>query len=273
VAGAVVADRIGVVGGITDDGGASNIVESYDPATDRWQSGPDLPEPLHHVAAATFRGELVVVGGFTGGGADLYDRPTDRVLALRGDAWVDLPRLRRPRGAAAVAVVGDTLYVVGGRDRGLLVRPTEAFDGTAWSDRAPIPVPRDHLGAAADGRYVYAVGGRYLAAGETTDSVERYEPAADAWQTLPPLPTARGGLGLTVAGGHVIAAGGEDASRVFPEVEALDPVAGKWTSLPPMPAGRHGLGLVTRAGTVYALVGGTAAGVAPSAATDSLAVG
>ena len=269
ISAAVVGDRVWVVGGITDDG-PSRGVESYDPTTDSWRPGPDLPEPLHHAAAVVYRGELVVVGGFAGGGADLYDRPSDRVLALRDGTWVDLPRLRRPRGAAAVAVVGDTLLLVGGRDQSLLIRPTEAFDGTAWSDRAPIPVPRDHLAAATDGRYVYAVGGRYLGPSQTSDSVERYEPATDTWQTLAPLPTARGGHGLTFAGGRLIAVGGEDASRVYPQVEAFDPAANTWASLPPLVTPRHGLGLVAVKGTVYALVGGTAAGVAPSAATESL---
>jgi serine/threonine-protein kinase PknK len=123
VAGTVLDGRIWIVGGLTA-GGATTRVESYDPAADRWSAGPDLPVALHHLAVATFRGEVVVVGGFEGG-ADLYGRPSDRVLALRGGAWVDLPRLRRPRGAAAAEVVGDTLVVVGGRDRSVLIEPTE----------------------------------------------------------------------------------------------------------------------------------------------------
>ncbi|MEA2933139.1 MAG: hypothetical protein QOI56_1924, partial [Actinomycetota bacterium] len=183
VAAAALAGRIWVVGGLTA-AGASTSVESYDPAADQWLAGPDLPVGLHHSAAAEFRGELVVVGGFEASSGDLYSRPTDRVLVLRGGAWVDLPRLRHLRGAAAAAVVGDTLYVVGGRDGNLLVPPTEAFDGTGWQERAPIPVPRDHLGAASDGRYLYAVGGRYLGADQTSDTAERYDPVADGWQTL-----------------------------------------------------------------------------------------
>jgi non-specific serine/threonine protein kinase len=271
VAAAPVGGRIWVVGGITA-AGASTSVESYDPAADRWQAGPDLPVGLHHSAAAEFRGELVVVGGFEASGGDLYAQPSDRVLVLRGGAWVELPRLHRPRGAAAAAVVGNTLFVVGGRDRSLLVRPGEAFDGTSWQDRAPIPVPRDHLGATSDGRYLYALGGRYLGADQTTGTAERYDPATDGWQPLTPVPTARGGQGVALAGGRVVVAGGEDSGRVYPQVEALDLATGQWASLPPMPTPRHGLALVTVAGTVYALVGGTAAGVAPSAAAESLAI-
>lgn len=273
VASAVVDGKIWVVGGLTA-ADASAKVEIYDPASDRWAAGPDLPVALHHLALAVFRNELVVVGGFLGGGASLYSRPTDRVLALRGGAWVDLPKLRRPRGAAAAGVAGDRLYVVGGRDAGLLVAPTEEFDGATWVDKAPIPAPRDHLAAASDGRALYAAGGRFLDPDRTADTFQRYDPGRDAWTELPALPTARGGLGLTpVAGGRLVAAGGEDASKVYPQVERYDIAAGGWATLQPMATPRHGLGLNTVGDAVYALVGGAAAGVAPSKVVEALAPG
>lgn len=269
VASAVVGGRIWVVGGLTA-ADATTKVEVYNPAADRWSAGPDLPIAVHHHAVAVFRGELVVIGGFLGGGSSLYSRPSDRVLALRDDAWVDLPRLQRPRGAAAAAVVGDTLYVIGGRDAGLLIGPTEAFDGASWHDRAPIPAPRDHLAAASDGRALYTAGGRFLDPGRTSDAFERYDPAADAWVELPVLPTARGGLGLAWEGNRLVAAGGEDASRVFPQVELFDIASGRWVPAQTMRTPRHGLGLNAVGDVVYALVGGTAVGVAPSTVVEAL---
>jgi non-specific serine/threonine protein kinase len=275
VASAVVNGRIWVVGGLTTadataDATATAKVETYDPAADRWAPGPDLPIPLHHLALAVFRGELVVAGGFQGGGSGLYSRPSDRVLALRNGAWVDLPRLRRPRGAAAAAVVGDTLYVMGGRDAGLLIGPTEAFDGVSWQDRAAIPTARDHLAAVSDGHAVFAGGGRFLDPDRLSDAFQRYDPTTDKWVELPVLPTARGGLGLTLFGGRLVAAGGEDSSRVFSQVELFDLAAGRWTAVQPMRTPRHGLGLNAVGDVVYALVGGTAAGVAPSTVLEAL---
>jgi len=272
VASAVLDGRIWVIGGLNSAGAATTRVESYDPATDRWATGPDLPVPLHHEAAATYKGEVVVAGGFQAA-SDLYSRPSDRVFALRGGAWVELPRLRRPRGAAAAGVVGDTLYVVGGRDSGLLVEPTEAFDGTGWQDRAPIPTPRDHLAAVSDGKALYAVGGRFLSPSATADAFERYDPVRDTWTALPALPTARGGMGAALANGRVIVAGGEDASHTYPQVEAFDLGAGTWTSLANQPTPRHGLALAAVGNAVYALLGGTEAGVAPSAVAEALVPG
>ncbi len=272
VASAVLDGRIWVVGGLTA-ADATGKVETYDPSSDRWAPGPDLPIALHHHALAVFRGELVVVGGFLGGGSNLYSRPSDRVLALRNGAWVDLPKLRRPRGGAGAAVVGDTLYVAGGRDAGLLVAPTEAFDGVSWQDKAPMPAPRDHVAVASDGRALYAAGGRFLDPDRTSDAFQRYDPARDTWTELPVLPTARGGLGLTMAGGRLVAAGGEDASHVFGQVELFDLAAGKWAPVQAMRTPRHGLGLNAVGDAVFALVGGTAAGVAPSSVLEALSGG
>jgi len=257
-----------VIGGITTSG-ASASVESYDPERDQWSPGPPLPLPLHHAAATVFRGEIVVAGGFMSSG-DLYARASDRVLALRGGTWVDLPRLRRPRGAAAAAVVGNALIVTGGRDAAALIGPTEIFDGSAWKDGEAILTRRDHLSAVSDGRSLFTVGGRFLSAGALSAAVERYDPATDAWERLPAMLTARAGQGATLAVGQVIVAGGEAPSGVFAQVEAYDIAAQAWTTLPPLPTPRHGLAL-ERVGTlVLALVGGTVFGVAPSTHAEVL---
>src|SRR4029079_9228181 len=90
-----------------------------------------------------------------------------------------LPPLRHARGAAAAAVVGDRIVVVGGQADGKLVPETEVFDGRRWTDAAELPTPREHLGAASDGRYVYAVGGRRLSAADNVGAAEGYDPARD----------------------------------------------------------------------------------------------
>ena len=106
-----------------------------------------------------------MIGGFVPGD-ELTSGQSDRVYALRGSGWEDLPRLNHPRAAAAAAVVDGKIVVVGGQADGKLVTQTEVFDGESWKDVADIPTPREHLGAASDGRYLYAVGGRDLSAGQ-----------------------------------------------------------------------------------------------------------
>ncbi|HEX2047974.1 MAG TPA: kelch repeat-containing protein [Acidimicrobiales bacterium] len=268
VASAVAGGRVWVMGGLTS-AGATDAVEAYDPATDRWAPGPGLPVALHHASATTYRGEIVVMGGFLAAGS-LYARPSDRVLALRDGGWVDLPRLRRPRGAAAAAAVGDVLVLAGGRDVAALVGPTEVFDGSGWRDADAIPTRRDHLSAASDGRSLFTVGGRFLQPGALSAALERFDAATGTWERLPAMPTARGGQGAALAGGRLVVAGGEDPSGVYGEVEAYDVAGQQWTALPALPTPRHGLAVERVGDQVLVLVGGTAFGVAPSAVAESL---
>ena len=105
-----------------DRGGLSNgvalqTVESYDPRTGAWEMGPPLPIPLHHAAAAAYRGEVVVLGGASDNIAD----GSNKVFALRGGSWVELPSLTHARAAPAAAVADDKLVVVGGQNAKQLV--------------------------------------------------------------------------------------------------------------------------------------------------------
>ena len=184
--------KVMVIGGIGVRD-ASTTTKIYDPGTDSWTTGPGLPAALHHASAVTYEGEAVVIGGFIPG-EELTSEQSDRVYALRGGSWERLPSLNHPRAAAAAAVVGDKIVVVGGQADGKLVRQTEVFDGERWTDVAEIPTPREHLAAASDGRYLYAIGGRGLSADKSSTAIERYDPADDSWTELDGMPQAAGGL-------------------------------------------------------------------------------
>ena len=257
LAAAVENGTVWVFGGLT--GAVSTArTEGYDPAIDTWKSGPDLPLPLHHEMAATFKGEPVVLGGWVPSGANLNATVSNRVFALRNGAWVELPKLNHPRAAAAAAVVGNKLVVVGGQANGKLVKTTEVFDGKSWKDVADIPTARDHLGAASDGKYVYAVGGRALSADKNSGALERYDPASDSWKKLPNMPTPRGGLGVAIVQARLVALGGEAPTNVINTVEGFDLKKGKWSALPSMKTGRHGMAVAVVGKALYALDGGAA---------------
>ena len=117
-----------------------------------WKAGPDLPARLHHEMAVAYKDELVVIGGWVPKGDNPSGEVSDRVFALRGGNWVELPSLNRARAAGAAAVVGDRIVVVGGQADDHLVPTTEVFDGKRWTTAADIPTaaraPRRGLGRA-----------------------------------------------------------------------------------------------------------------------------
>ena len=266
VAAAELDGKIYVLGGLLADGTATDAVEIYDPAADRWTAGPDLPVAVHHGMATVRRGMLVAIGGFreTLGGRAISD-----VYILEGNRWRRGPSMRRPRAAGAAVTVDDEVIVVGGISAGAHVGPVEIFDGTSWRDGASIESVRDHIGAATDGKLVYVAGGRR--AGGHFATFEAYDPDADRWSKLTDMPTARSGIGAAFVGGKIVTVGGE-GPRIFPEVEAFDTSTRRWTRLPDLTVPVHGVGAVAVDENLYALVGGSRVGLAPTSVCQVLAI-
>ncbi len=254
-----VAGRLWLFGGIGGDGAATTETAAYDRAINTWTPGPELPRPLHHASAVTWKGDAVLIGGFVPGD-ELTSAQSDRVYVLRGDSWKRLPSLNHPRAAAAAAAVGDKIVVTGGQADGKLVRQTEVFDGKRWTDVAAMPTPREHLGAASDGRYLYAVGGRDLTAAANLPALERYDPAADSWTKLDDMPENVGSVGVGFVDGRVVAVGGEGITHPFATVQAFDVKSNRWSRLPALPAPRHGVAVTGLGDSLYAIGGATAAG-------------
>jgi non-specific serine/threonine protein kinase len=245
-----------VLGGTVGSNAATPKVEGYDPAIDTWKSGPDLPLPLHAAMAATYNGEIVVLGGWVPQGGNLTAQTSNKVFALRGNAWVELPAMTAPRAAGVAVVVGNKLVVVGGEADGQLLDFTDVFDGNKWVQAPGMPTPRDHLAAVAEDRFVFAIGGRALTPDKNLGAFERFDTATGKWVKGPSLPTPRSGLGAAVIDGKVYAVGGESAVQVLGTVEAFDLATGNaWAAVPPM-SGRHGLAVQAVGPALYAIDGG-----------------
>jgi serine/threonine protein kinase/N-acetylneuraminic acid mutarotase len=247
---AVVGDEIWIAGGMRH-GEYLTTVESYNTKTGAWQEHPPLPIPLHHAAAANYRGEMVVVGG----ASDNLANASNKVFAFRGGKWEELPTLLHARAAAAAAVVGDKLVVVGGQNEKKLVPQTEVFDGNSWTQSADLPTPREHLAAVSDGVYVYTVGGRNLSADENSSAFERFNPASGTWDKLADMPTPRGSYGAAFIDGRILAVGGEEPTRVLATVEMYDIASGKWTTVAPINTPVHGEVVAAVGSTVYCIGG------------------
>jgi non-specific serine/threonine protein kinase len=274
MAGAVMDGSAWVVGGLESAERGSRNVEGYDPVINAWKSGPDLPVPLHHEMAVTYKDELVVIGGWIPRGSNPSAEVSNRVFALRDGTWQSLPSLNRPRAAGAAAAVGDRIVVVGGQDGGRLSDTTEVFDGKRWRAGASIPTPREHLAAASDGRFVYVVGGRRLSSDKNSAALERYDPATDRWQRLPDMPTARGGLGAAIVDGHLFAVGGETPTNALGAVESYNLTSERWSRGRSMRTPRHGIALVALERSLYALGGAPRPGHANASGTaEALRVG
>ncbi|MGH8651544.1 MAG: Kelch repeat-containing protein, partial [Gammaproteobacteria bacterium] len=189
VSASVLRGKVYVIGGF--DGSARTLatVEVYDPATDSWHSGPDLPEARHHAA---LEDTLYVIGGFAGPGLE----PQADVFALKAQTkWQRLTPLPEARGALAAAVLDDRILVVGGIGPLGLASDLFAYEPAAdsWTKKTPAPTRRDYLAAGALRGLFYVAGGRERSLSRNLAALESYDPIKDTWRTEPRLPTARGG--------------------------------------------------------------------------------
>jgi len=211
-----------------------------------WEELPSGPG-LQGMNIAVHEGRIYRVGGM-----DPRNKPDDpaenfsvaKVACFdpSTNAWTDLPPMPEPRSSHDVAVIADTLYVVGGWNM-------LGHDGEEWCDTMlsldltdsskgwkVIPQPfvrRALIAAVADGK-LYVIGG-FTDEEDVSLDVDIFEPATGAWSKGPSLPgepmngfapaacTVSGRVHVSVADGsiHRLAADGsrwEPVASVVPRI-------------------------------------------------------
>ncbi|NWF26733.1 hypothetical protein HW130_10675 [Streptomyces sp. PKU-EA00015] len=253
--------------------GRLSVVEAYSPATNTWQTLPDLPTPRQELAAATAPCPEDIVDGeyetcvYAIGGNG--DPSALTAYSPATNTWTELPDLPTPRedlaGAAAPCpedidgLKGTCVYAIGGN--GPTRSAVEAYSPATntWQTLPDLPTPRLELAAATapcpedivDGEYetcVYAIGGN----GDPS-ALTAYSPATNTWTELPDLPTPREDLAGAAApcpedidglkGTCVYAIGGNGPTRSA--VEAYSPATNTWQTLPDLPTPRQELAAAT----------------------------
>ncbi|PSC73864.1 galactose oxidase [Micractinium conductrix] len=158
-----------------------NVVEWYDPQSNRWLPGPPLQKKRFALGGASLGGALYAVGGFDGSS---YLQCAER-LDPRTDRWEVLPcSMVSQRGGHAVSAAGDTLYVIGGFDGVQAMPSCELFEPrtNTWRAIADMGDSRAYGSSATLGSTVFAVGGLQSDMQTHAVLIERYDAAADSWQ-------------------------------------------------------------------------------------------
>ncbi|MCB0686021.1 MAG: hypothetical protein KDC53_05835, partial [Saprospiraceae bacterium] len=142
-------------------------VDIYDPVTHTWTSGANSPLEMHHFQAVTYKGEIWVIGAFTG----LY--PKEEPIAFlwvynpKQDRWRTAGRLPdgRHRGSGGLVVYKDKFYLLCGNELGHYTGHNTWFDEFdpqtgEWKQMPDAPHTRDHFQSAIINDKLYAAGGR-----------------------------------------------------------------------------------------------------------------
>jgi N-acetylneuraminic acid mutarotase len=218
-------------------------VWEYDPGSDSWKALAPMPTKRGSVSAAVVNGKVYVIGGagVHPGSKETSLHParphraldTNEVYDPETNTWATRSTMPTARNHAAVGVVNNKIYVIGGRLGAVFITRASTTDIVEVYDPAT-----DQWGALRA-----------------------------------PMPTARSAGAWGVYKGKIYVAGGEQRTsqwqRTFRTVEAYDPAKNHWTSLPPMIFPRHGLAGDILNGRFHLVSGDAASGGAPGTHIDS----
>src|SRR6516162_5353564 len=110
---------------------------------------------------------------------------------------------------------------------GVLAADCPCPEGT-WYSLTPMPSRRQEISTAVLGGEIFVIAG-FDADGNSTTTVEVYNPQTDSWRSAAPLPIANNHNAAAVAAGTLYAFGGV-SNRVF----AYDPENDAWSDVAPM---------------------------------------
>ena len=274
---AVVDGKIYLIGGTLfendrDGPYGMSLMEVYDPQTNTWQRGTDMPTPRSGTKAAVVDGKIYVLAGYVGkdhqGAKDLkvvemYDPQTD--------TWVRKQDMSRRRATFGIGGIAGKIYAIGGTVHPADRKPedprrvdlVEVYDPATdtWAKRADMPTRRKSVRAAVIRDTLYAIGGSGWppvgAGGPFLGTIEVYEPRINRWTKRPEMPNPRT-VFFSVVIDEKIYLVGDFTAEVRPvPIEVYDPATERWRVIPAAPTVELPFGVTTVNGKIYAFGGYT----------------
>lgn len=214
-----------------------NNTWEYDPTNDSWKALAAMPTKRGSAVAATVNGKIYVIGGAAlhPGSSELAlyparpHRSVDTVEEYdpKTNTWSKRSSMPTARNHAAVGVVNNRVYVIGGRLGSAFIftasntNVVEEYDPASdqWGlVRARMPTER------SGGAWGVHNGRIYVAGGEHQDghlmaafrALEAYDSATNSWSELPMMPIPRHGLAGAVVGNRLHLVSGDIQSAGIP---------------------------------------------------------
>jgi N-acetylneuraminic acid mutarotase len=196
----------------------------YDPATNTWSQGPDMPIEGAAGAQGVWNGRIYVYLASTraGDGVGTFLRYTPSV-----STWVTLspPPTKHENGVAGM--IGGKFYLAGGT-----TGPDDSPQATlhvydpatfTWTTKAPMSVVRERAAGGVINGKLYVAGGQGFDGG-LLRSMEVYDPATDTWTTVAPMLEAQAfAAGAVTGGGKLLVIGGIGPSGPTRTVQMYTP--------------------------------------------------
>ena len=183
---AVVDGRIYVIGGAIFDKQrdvrvATDLVEAYDPLTERWKKRASMPTKRMWVDAAVVKNKIYAIGGEVSPrhGVPIADQFFTRIEEYnpRTDRWRKRPDMPMFKFAYSTVAVDKKIYLIGGysRDNGFKdLASIDVYEPSLnrWGTVPPLPMPKVAPAVVVNG-VIYMLGG--FVRGQFSHAVEAFD--------------------------------------------------------------------------------------------------
>ena len=233
-----------------------DVVEIYDPETDRWETGASIPTRRGWFGAALVDGGIYAMGGKrvreedektkTGDDAHFEIRDSVERLDLATGTWSTMASLSEPRAGLVATTCKGKIYAVGGnamdnkqRSGGPHLDRVEVFDPAAgrWTLGPPLPVGVQGPAVATIDERIYVTSGIGGPEGGVNNRTFVLDPDVGTWEEKAPIPNGRCDPGVLAVGRRIYTFGGwgGDDGPYQNRVEVYDVDADSWSLDTPMP--------------------------------------
>lgn len=208
----------------------------FNPTKNEWRKGADIPTDRQRGAAGAFvyKNKIYLVNGITDGHWDGHVAWFD-VFDPLSNKWEKLSDSPRPRDHFQATVVGDKLYVAGGRRSSgvikqvfeLTVPEVDVYDFKTqkWATLASdnnIPTQRAGCTAITFGERVVVIGGESTSQPNAHNQCEAFNTKTQKWETLAPLKTGRHGTQAVIINRQIFIAAGCANRGGSPEQNSIE---------------------------------------------------
>ena len=185
-----------VFGGTNTDGAFSDQILKYDPINDLWANVSSLISPTSNLSCNTVDDKIYLIGGIDDNGA------SNKVYTFDPASETTPPEptinLNSARSSHASTVIGNTIYVAGGKndtDTSPLFESFDVSSSTEWSILPQLEEYRANFGLVSTNGVIYAVGGETSADIDSLD-VEMFDTnkTDPRWVYGPNMPYANSGF-------------------------------------------------------------------------------
>lgn len=210
----VVGGKIYLMGGVpSGSSGALSDIQIFDPQTNQWTSGGQMPFGRSAHGSCVIDGKIYIVGGE-------LEEPTENVIAdlsvydPETGTWETLTPMPTPRVYLTAEAVNGKIYAAGGTTAppwdGSIVLEEYDPETDTWTTRSDMNVGRWALVSCVIDDMIYCFAGTPTPMSPGSTTVQVYSPSDDRWHTGTKLINNRLAPAACAINGEIFVIGGSD---------------------------------------------------------------